>query len=384
MKRPERTAWPALLVLALALGLATAAQAEPETQAFQAHLEATRAKDNIAGMTAGVARNGKIIWLGASGLMDVEQNVPANPGMIHRIASIAKPMTAVAVMQLQQYRRLNVQDPLRNHLPYWPELDEGEIRIQHLLNHTSGIKHYTGADNRPFENYPTLRDAVEFIMMRRHGPAPGDRYAYSTYGYTVLGAVIEAASGLAYGDYMRDYVWVPAAMRHTSLEVQGAPVENKSKLYRHDRDGNIVDDDYTNLSVKYPGGGIQSTAGDLLRFAIAFENETLLQRASRDEMLTITELRNPRTDDRPQYGYGWNLHEHERLGRTLFHSGGQAGTVSFLLIARDRNVAVSVLSNTSRVGDISALAWNLAERAAGTHTPAHAPSPESAAATKPD
>lgn len=355
-----------LSIALLAQGLSRPASAEDLAGQAQALLESTLARENLAGMTAGIAQGDRILWLGAAGFRDVENKIPAAPDMVNRIASISKPMTAVAVMQLVDYGRIDLQDPLRKFVPAWPETPGGEIQIIHLLTHTSGVKHYTGTDNRPFDHHASLQEAVESIMNRRHAFPPGDRYLYTTYGYTTLGLVIERASGLSYEDYMRDYVWLPAGMRHTSLEDRSKPEpETKSKLYRRNGDGEIEEDEYTDLSVKYPGGGIQSTAGDILRFAIAFENERLLPRARMEQMMTIPQLSNPRTDERPQYGSGWGIGETDGLGALLYHSGGQSGTATYLLICRDTGIAAAVLCNTSETGAPKDLAFALARLAAG-------------------
>jgi CubicO group peptidase (beta-lactamase class C family) len=247
----------------------------------------------------------------------------------------------------------------------------GEIQVLHLLTHTSGIKHYAGNATRTYTQYETLTDAVAFIMNRRGGIAlpPQERYIYTTYGYTVLSLVIERASGSRFADYMRESVWLPAGMQNTSLEVTGESVPNKSKLYRKGEGGNIEDDDYDDLSAKAGGGGIQSTAADLLRFAIALENERLLTRESMDQMLYLPPLKDPRGDEREQYGSGWGFGDSPTLGKILSHSGGQSGTSTFLLICRDHDVAVSVLSNTAETGAPYDLAYSLARLAAGVPAP---------------
>lgn len=337
----------------------------------QAQLDATLAKAGLAGMTAGIAMGGEIVWTGAAGYSDLENKVAAIPDMVHRIASISKPMTAVAAMQLVERGQMKLDDPLRKFVPEWPESPMGEIQILHLLTHTSGIKHYAGDATRTYTQYNTLTDAVAFIMNRRSGIAlpPQERYIYTTYGYTVLSLVIERASGRRFAEYMRESVWLPAGMQNTSLEVKGESVPNKSKLYRLGADGKIEDDDYDDLSAKAGGGGIQSTAADLLRFAIAFEDEKLLTRESMDQMLILPPLTNPRGEQREQYGSGWGFGDSPSLGKILSHSGGQSGTSTFLLICRDHEVAVSVLSNTAETGAPYDLAYSLARLAAGVPAP---------------
>ncbi len=330
----------------------------------QAFLIAGASEGGLPGATAGIAIDGAIVWVGAAGYSDVENKVAAVPDMVHRIASISKAMTATAAMQLVEQGKLDLDAPLRRYVPIWPQNPEGEILIRHVLNHTSGIKHYQGRENRTTEQYATLLDAVGLFKDRALAFAPGTGYSYTTYGYTALGAAIENASGMPYGDYMRAHVWGPAGMNDTSLEVFGADVPNKSKLYRRSSSGPIADF-HDNNSVKYPGGGIQSTAGDLLRFATAFESGKLVSLETIERMVEVVTLPDS-PNNRLDYGFGWLVGNSDEFGRFIRHDGGQSGTSTNLVILRDRRIAVSVLSNlndASRpVGDLT---WGLVAIAAG-------------------
>ncbi len=97
--------------------------------------------------------------------------------------------------------------------------------------------------------------------------------------------------------------------------------------------------------MRYPGGGIQSTADDLLRFAIAFEGEKLLTRSSIDRMQVIPPLRAPPDAKRTPYALGWMIHDSKDYGRILTHTGGQSGTSTNFSIYPDHHVAVAVLCN---------------------------------------
>lgn len=330
----------------------------------QALLDNTLKENDLPALTAGIAKDGEIVWVGAAGFMDFENKAPAVPDMVHRIASISKPMTAVAAMQLVEQGKLDLNAPLRRYVPSWPENPEGEILIWHLLSHTSGIKHYEGRENSTTIHYPTLLDATELFKNRPLAFAPGQGFVYTTYGYTALGAALESASGENYGEYMQAHIWAPAGMDHTSLDVFGADVSNKAKLYRRTSSG-PAPDRYDDNSVKYPGGGIQSTAADLLRFAIAFEDGSLVSDTSRQRMFEIPQL--PESlDGGLDYGLGWTARHSDTYGNFILHSGGQSGTSTFLLILRDKKIAVSVLCNLYRAGsEVQEISWGLAALADG-------------------
>ncbi|MFP6582887.1 MAG: serine hydrolase domain-containing protein [Candidatus Hydrogenedentota bacterium] len=313
----------------------------------QAVLDAKRAEYTLAGVTAAVAIDFELVWEGGVGMRDREQSIPTEVTMLHRVASITKSMTAVAIMQLVESGKIDLDASLRTYLPDYPESDRGTIRIRHLLAHTSGVRHYRGDENRPFDHYDTLADALAVFQGRRIAFEPGDRYLYTTYGYTILGAVIESATGMSYGEYMKEFVWTPSGMQSTSLEMHGAQDPNQSKLYRKNDAGEIEEDDYTDLSIKYPGGGLVSTSGDLVRFAIAFESGNLVSAGSRIAMFEIPLVSKPR---RVPYALGWMVWDSETYGTYLHNDGGQSGTSTYLVILPEQKIAVAVMSNLSSEG----------------------------------
>jgi CubicO group peptidase (beta-lactamase class C family) len=360
----KRRSAPIKFVTLLAVLVSLHSRADDLAVRAQAVIDAAVDQHGLPGVTAGISRGGEVIWVGAAGFMDVENQVPAVPEMVHRIASISKAMTATAAMQLVEAGKLKIDAPLRSCVPTWPQNPEGEILIWHVLSHTSGIKHYERRENSTTEHYATLLDAVEIFKDRPLAFAPGTSYNYTTYGYTALGAAIETASGETFNDYMRAHIWAPAGMDHTSLEVRGATVANKSKLYRRSSSGPVPDRDDDN-SVKYPGGGIQSTAADLLRFAIAFDAAKLVSQQTIDRMLQVPQLTVPPKAPL-DYGFGWIVGNSEDFGRFIRHDGGQSGTSTNLLLLRDSDIAVSVLCNLYNApGPVGEITWSLAALASG-------------------
>ncbi|MBI2421805.1 MAG: beta-lactamase family protein [Candidatus Hydrogenedentes bacterium] len=331
------------LFLLAAGSSANAASLQDEASA---HLAQARETLQLAGITAAIAMNGEIVWEGGAGFRDLEMQLPAEANMVHRVASISKPMTAVAIMQLYEAGKLKLEAPVQDYLPGYPQPELGTIRVEHLLAHTSGTRHYKAGENETTTRYAALNDAVALYMDRPLAFAPGTGYLYTTYGYTTLGAIIEGISGQRFEDYMREKVWGPAGMDHTGIEVFGAPVENKAKLYRINRKSKALEPDTNDdLSVKYPGGGMQSTAGDLLRFALAFESGKLLTPATRERMLTVPDYPGRKVD----YALGFNVWQWKTLGKVLFHSGNQSGASSQLLIAPEKKIAVAVITNVQDI-----------------------------------
>jgi len=306
--------------------------------------------EEVVGISAGIYTEGEILWSDAAGYMDLENKKPAQVNMVHRIASISKPMTAIAILQLMEQGLLSLDDPIQKFIPDFPIKKEGSITIKHLLQHSSGIKAYKNDKEAfPTKNYSTLRKAVQVFEDRDLANVPGEGYQYTTYGYVVLGEIIEKASGLSYREYMRKNIWEKAGMINTDVEVFGKAYKNKSKLYTKNDKGKFVQDKSTNLSVKVPGGGIQSTVTDLLKFSEAVLENKLISSKSRQIMINNSGVK----DRGNPYGLGWFLYaEKERpSGRIIGHSGSQSGTATQLFIFLDKQAAVAVISNTGS-------AWN--------------------------
>lgn len=310
----------------------------------------------VVGWTAGIYADGKILWEGGAGYRDREKSLAASPEMIHRTASIAKPMTAIAVLQLVEQGKIDLDQPIQTYLPEFPQKPEGTITVRYLLTHTSGINAYKNRlDMVSFKEYSSHLHAMEKFQDRKLVGEPGKVYQYTTYGYVVLGAIIEKVSGQSYDTYMEEYVWKPAGMNHTSPEKHKTALENKSMLYKNIK-GKLKDDLNTNISVKVAGGGLQTTVGDLLRFGAAIISHKLVKAETLEMMLQNPGIR-PKAAGNP-YGMGWFLYNTDPENRIIGHSGAQAGTSTQLLIMPDRGVVIACLSNT-RNSNAGGLTWQL-------------------------
>ena len=135
-------------------------------------------------------------------------------------------------------------------------------------------------------------------------------------------------------------------MSATQLEWSAEPISGQAKLYRKQSKG-LVADMQTDLSVKFPGGGVVSTAGDLVRFGMAFLGDALVSAETREIMLTP-----PPDHNGPPYALGWIVFDHDQLGRVAVNDGNQSGTNSHLVLLRDHEIVAAVLTNVSRQGRV--------------------------------
>ena len=246
-------------------------------------------------------------------------------------------------MQLVEKKQINLDSPIENYLTGLPT-DKKQITVLQLLAHTSGIPQYLGENE--IENtirYTSLQDAMDVFIQRPLLFKSGTKYFYTTYGYVVLGRIIEAVTSLTYEDYMKKNIFDVADMNNTIVEDINKEYLNKSCLY-HNNGRKAKEGNQNDLSNRIPGGGFLSTLEDVLKFGNALLDEKLIKKESLDKMLKIQ----PVEYDGNKYGLGWFLYgppPNENL--VIGHSGGQTGCTSQLMIIPKTSTVVVVLSNTS-------------------------------------
>jgi serine beta-lactamase-like protein LACTB, mitochondrial len=357
----------AVLISAGGAAVAQGQPAPPSTSAIVSSVDAatltrlaTAARASMAtpALTVAISRGDQVVWSAAFGLADVENDVPARPDSVFRIASISKPMAAVAVMQLVERGRVSLDDPIQKFVPAYPEKGEQVITVRHLLTHTSGIRHYRAGEMESREPYSTLASAIAIFKDDPLLFAPGTRYLYSTYGYNLLAGVVERASGLSFGEYLRTRIWEPSGMRATSLELPHEIVPRRGRQYiRGGGAPPLRNAPYADLSVKWAGGGVISTAVDLARFDIALTEGRLLRPETMTAMHTSARLT---TGNQTGYGLGWMVFRDDQGRGWVAHSGGATGGTTFILRDPVRRVSVTVLTNVGNAGDLRDLALALA------------------------
>jgi CubicO group peptidase (beta-lactamase class C family) len=183
---------------------------------------------------------------------------------------------------------------------------------------------------------------------------PGTKFSYSTQGFTLVGCVIEGASGEKYVDYVHNNIFVPANMTKTQADDQYAIIPFRTRFYSRNKSGDVVNADFLDASYKIPGGGWLSSADDMAAFEVAMLNDRLLKRPTRDRMWTAQRLANGTVS---KYALGWGTGN--ELGvPDVSHGGGQQGTSTFIMIAPEQRAGVVVLINMD-AGDASTLATEL-------------------------
>lgn len=311
---------------------------------------------NVPGLSAAVVQGDQVVWAQGFGIADVEQGVMVRPESVFRIASISKPITAVAVMQLVERGLVSLDDPIQKYVPSYPRKPQGEVRIRHLLTHTSGIRHYKGNEFSLAESFPSLDRAIALFRNDPLESAPGERYLYSTYGYNLLQGVVEQVTGRSYDEYLRSAIFGPAGMTTTYLERPQEIVRHRVRQYvRGTTPLSWLNAPYVDLSVKWAGGGLISTAGDIARFDIALNQGKLLRADTLERMYTSARLTN---GNQTGYGLGWMVNQ-QGPRQFVAHSGGAMGGTTYLLREPKARTAAVIFANLDNVPRLRELAEQL-------------------------
>jgi CubicO group peptidase (beta-lactamase class C family) len=345
------------VVCLLALLLACASPVSPQQNSLATEKRAEIEKavssfmsaNGVPGIGVAVVLEGEPVWSAGFGMSDLEDSAPATSSTLFRLGSISKPITALAVLQLWERGKLDLDTPVQKYCPAFPQ-KEWPITTRELLGHLGGIRHYSsdGKGDIPEDSarhFASMEESLQIFAADPLVAKPGTKFNYSTYGYTLLGCVLEGATSQKYVDFVRENIFKPAGMAQTQADDFFAVIPHRTRWYHKDKSGAVRNAGVLDSSYKIPGGGLISSADDMARFEAAILADKLLKRTTRDVMWTVLQP----TEGKPShYALGWFVAEKFGL-RTAGHTGGQQGTDTAFLIAPDRRAGVVVLANMDNV-----------------------------------
>lgn len=321
-------------------------QAAAQTEGYQAQLAAFEefvktqmAADNVPGLSIAFQKDG-YVWAKGFGYADIENKTPAKAESMYRLASVTKPMTATAILQLVEKGKIDLDAEVQTYVPYFPK-KKLPVTVRQLLGHLGGISHYKDYDKEGhFKDHKNTREAIAVFENFDLVADPGTRFNYSSYGYNLLGAVIEGASGKSYGDYMRENVWGPLGMNDTRMDSTTEIIPNRVRGYEI-ADGKLRNSEFVDISSRFAAGGTRSTVLDLLKFAKGINESKVLGPAS---LALMKNSMTTKTGELTNYSAGWGTSPVN--GRyALTHSGGQQETSTYLFNAPSRKLVLAIAIN---------------------------------------
>jgi len=316
------------------------------------------------GIVVCVMRKGKVVWNEAFGYADIENAIPLTTQSKIRIASISKSFTSAAIGLLYEEGKLDLDAPITKYLKEFPEPKEGAITTRLLGSHLSGIRHYKKEAKEFYSTlaYASVTHALEAFKNDPLLHPPGTKFHYTTFGYTLLSAVLEKASGKNYLSFMKERVFDPLGMTNTCPDEQDRIIPFRAHHYRYKKHG-MRNTPYVDLSIKWAGGGFLSTAEDVCRFGASFLSGSLLKPETIKLLFTPQKTLDGHSVD---HGIGWVVKKATRLtnkqvapdnekgdayseGWVVYHTGGAVGASSILMMLPEKEVVVSMILNVHKV-----------------------------------
>jgi CubicO group peptidase (beta-lactamase class C family) len=335
-----------VLMFILGAATGTTAIASPEVDSLVSSLRHYVDDGIMAGAVMLVAQNdgdGKcaVQALETLGYSDIAAKKPMRADDFFWIASMTKPVTGAAVMMLVDEGKISVDDPVEKYIPGFRDLKvrtadgalvapETTILIRHILSHTAGLRFLNSKDRQRIDSVP-LKTSIENDLLEPLVHQPGTEFLYSNEGIDAAGRIIEIVSGLPYEKFLQDRLFTPLGMTDTTFFPSAAQLRRLAKTYKPNAAKDGLEETTTHhltypldSANRYaaPGGGLFSTAGDMLRFCRmlaaggALDGRRYLTAESVRQMTLLQT--GPRVTTTSRYGFGINGSVD---GKTFGHNG---------------------------------------------------------------
>lgn len=311
----------------------------------ETYVNSLRMRQAIPGLSVCVGTPTKVLWAQGFGYADLEAQLLVTIDTKFRLGSVSKSVTSLALGRLVENGQLDLDEPIQRYVPAFP-IKKYPVTARQLATHTAGIRHYR--DNDPIacpKRYATVQEGLSIFSQDSLLFKPGTAYGYSTYGYSLLSAVIEGASQFTYLDYMQQAIFAPLGMTSTSADYSDRIVVNRVRFYEH-QGNQLVNAAQIDNSYKWAGGGLVSTPTDLVKLGGELIRPTLLRPETVALVLTPQRLLDS-TDT--HYGLGWRIGVDAQARPIIHHGGLIDGGRTFLLLYPSQNLVVAITANMSGV-----------------------------------
>ncbi|OGO50784.1 MAG: hypothetical protein A2148_03640 [Chloroflexi bacterium RBG_16_68_14] len=339
---------------------------------------ATMNEHALAGLAVGVVHRGELVYAKGFGLADAKEERPVTPDTVFRIGSISKTFTAIALMQLWEQGKFQLDDPVKDYLTAFKVLHRDPnappVTFRHLLTHTAGIGEFRDITDlarfrRAFalgakedEPIPAPREYYRGRLTTEL--YPGQKWAYANHGFAALGQLVEDISGEPFEEHMIGHVFEPLGMYRTDFLRSERVRDELAVGYQLKKNG-LTPVDYLEITIR-PAGSIFSSVTEMAKYVAALLNGGRNEHGSAIQPETLHMMMEPHyvLDERlPGMGLAFWL---DSIGghRIAHHGGGWAGFVSAMLVAPDDDLGVLAFTNTSNLAPYP-IALSLMQRLLG-------------------
>jgi CubicO group peptidase (beta-lactamase class C family) len=328
------------LIAVVVLAVGAVAQAPVHADELDRYLERQRQVYQIPAIVVGVIRAGQLVDSRASGLANIELNVPARAQHVFEIGSISKQFTSYAILMLYEQGKVDLRAPVGRYLTDLPER-WGAPTLHQLMSHTSGLPDFEEAfDYGVYRETPSDGDFLKRLVDLPIEARPGQKWSYANTNYWLLARVIEKVGGLTYAQYMQERIFTPLGMTSTRSALPSQILIGRAAGYRL-VDGHLENRDAIQPHTGRGLGDIASTVADMARW----EQEQRQPRLLKPETVRLSQQAVTLADgSATTYGYGWMTDQILPVP-TLQHSGQTAGFAADFVRVPSRDLAIVLFAN---------------------------------------
>ncbi len=335
---------PKLIFFLLVVFSFSNAQNKPIEQSVNKLFDSYITVANIPGLSVCVSQNGNVVYKSAFGYSDINNKSKTTDSSTFRIGSLTKLFTAATFVELIEKGALKQEDFIVSYVTVPEKLRV--IKLGQLAANISGIRHY-GTHEITSQNDAThkkLESALHRFINDSLLFYPGDKYAYSSYGYVLLGAAMENQQQKSFNRVVDSVLLKVAEMKHTYPEMLGQKIPGKSTFYYPSKSGFSLatGEDY---SYKWPAGGYLSTPQDLVKFGNGLLNEKLV---SKNNLPLLFNSQKTNDGKETGSGFGFKIGVDCKGRKVVFHGGESEGARAFLLIYPEEKLVISICANVFR------------------------------------
>lgn len=326
-----------------------------------AALEAMRVEEGVPGVTAAVAIDGDLVWVGAAGWFDLEAGTPMTPDAMMRIGSTSKAMTATLLARLHDQGVLSMSNTVGDHIaePLNPEWSN--LQLRQLMSHTAGMPGYQentdwiGAIDtiRMQRSFESVEDGLRIVDGSRLLFEPGTDFSYSSFDVNLAALTAEYASGRDFDTLIENEIRAPLGLDTPRLADRGARPDEEARYYLIRGGDRVKDWPHTDVSQRWPGGGLMARSRDLVLVASAWLDPDFIEPETREMFWTPMRLESGAVNEQ-NYAMGWRADRvTSRFGedrepvRLIHHGGVSRGAMSWLALYPEMGIAVAVNINTN-------------------------------------
>jgi CubicO group peptidase (beta-lactamase class C family) len=306
--------------------------------------EEHRLAQSFPALAVGVVVDGEVAFAAGFGTTRPGGATKVNEHSRFRLASLSKPFTAVALLRLAQAGQLALDDPARRHCPAFAS-PNGDPTLRQLALHQGGLRHFTDREDTTWAGEVAgLADVVARFGTEELLHAPGERSAYSSPGFVVLGCALESAVGASFFDALAREVLAPAGIAGV---IRDRPDLGEAEVVPgfRQKGRKLVPAEVVDTRFKTPASGLVASVAEVARFAAALYGGRLLPAATVASMFVPARAAR---DEEPLFTLGFQVASNRSRGAALYHAGSMEGATALLYLIPEKRYAVALLASRER------------------------------------